>query len=116
MSEKIDKFLNCHCDIKIFKLWNHCAKKLGNKIPCVPAPRRKYKKHIASQGYGYSGSSAVVGFFHEFSDVTIIGYPDNLYSKKKVVGLNIECPFFWRTPFIPFMNFWIWRYTFSVQL
>ena len=70
----------------------------------APAPRRKYKKHITSLGYGYSGSSAVIGFFNEFSDSTVLGDPD-VYSKEKYKGALIrECQFFWRTNFISFIN------------
>ena len=67
----------------------------------APAQRRKYKLHIASQGYGWSGSSAVIGFFNEFSGITVSGNPDNLYTKENVGSSNFESPFFWRTNLFP---------------
>lgn len=105
--EKVNIF-----DTAVFKLWKYCANRLRKKkimtvdysVKPAPTLKRKYKKHIASQGYGWSGSGAVIGFLAEFSDVTVLAASDPIYSKEKISKLNIECPFFWQTNFIQFIN------------
>lgn len=67
--------------------------------------RKKCKIHIASQGYCWSGSSAVIQFLSEFSNTTVIAYQDNIYSKEKQTGGQFgEIPFFWQSSFIRFIK------------
>lgn len=38
----------------------------------------KFKNIVSVQGFGYSGSGALVDFFREFSDFQVLGYVDNV--------------------------------------
>jgi len=45
--------------------------------------RPTFKQLIATKGFYYSGSSALIGFFNEFDNITVNGFKDNIYSKDK---------------------------------
>ena len=49
---------------------------------------------IATRGFYYSGSSALIGFFSEFDNAQVVGYVDNKYSKNTKSDDNCEFTFF----------------------
>ncbi len=48
---------------------------------------------IACQGFYYSGSSSLIGLFSEFDNVSVMGYPDRIYSASNV-SFGTEVCFF----------------------
>lgn len=63
-------------------------------------------KIVAIQGIYYSGSSALIGMFHEFDNIRVVGYSDSSWSvpgaKDKM--LDSECLFFSSSGFIEMIS------------
>jgi len=95
---------NCHPEemlIQIKDLEKKFAllpQKPESKPAVLPTPTdditHKYQYFIACQGFFYSGSSTLIGFFREFDNTSIIGYPDYVYSGTKVEDCGKEVRFF----------------------
>lgn len=109
-----------------YKIWKHLTKSLVavpsfrqilsdalnveiNKAASCNDEKRIYDistlSHIVCvQGYTYTGSSALIGFFNEFDNVMVVGNPETSWSKSSVSTPTSECRFFANSSFFDLLS------------